>query len=115
MAETISIEVTGYNRAELGKTINTSFSEFAPTVTAQTINAAAPTVSEFFTDYSTLFYEIPKTGDINSHEYLVKQSSEYIGGAAINSDIEALQAEITNLRQENLQLQQYINNLQTPK
>jgi len=115
MAETISIEITGYNRAELGKTINTSFSEFAPTVTAQTINAAAPTVSEFFTDYSTLFYEIPKTGDINSHEYLVKQSSEYIGGAAINGDIEALQAEITNLRQENLQLQQYINNLQTPK
>ena len=111
MAETVNIEVTGYNRAELGKTINTSFSEFAPAVPSQIINIAVPTISEFFSTYSTLFYEIPKTGDIDSHEYLVKQSSEYIGGVAQNGDIEALQAEITNLRQENLQLQQYINNL----
>jgi hypothetical protein len=111
MVETISIEVTGYNRTELGKTINTSFSEFAPPVPSQTANAAVPTVPEFFSNYSTLFYEIPKTGDSDSHEYLVKQSSEYIGGATLNGDIEALQAEITNLRQENLQLQQYINNL----
>jgi len=107
MAETINIEVVGYNRTELQNTINTSFSEFAPPVQV-TSSATVPTISvpQFFNEYQSLFYQIPKLGETNSHEYLVKQSSEYIGGVSTNLEIEALQAEITNLRQENLQLQQ---------
>jgi hypothetical protein len=108
MAETINIEVVGYNRIELNNTINTAFTEFAPQVstTASAANTTSISVSEFFDAYSALFYQIPKLGETNSHEYLVKQSSEYIGGASTNLEVEALQAEITNLRQENLQLQQ---------
>ena len=108
MAETINIEVVGYNRTELNNTINTAFTEFAPQVStpASTADTTSISVSEFFDAYNTLFYQIPKTGETNSHEYLVKQSSEYIGGASTNLEIEALQAEITNLRQENLQLQE---------
>jgi hypothetical protein len=109
MAETINIEVVGYNRVELNNTINTTFTEFG-TQAATTASAVVNTITipEFFDAYNTLFYQIPKTGETNSHEYLVKQSSEYIGGASTNLEIEALQAEITNLRQENLQLQQAI-------
>jgi predicted ATP-dependent Lon-type protease len=109
MAETINIEVVGYNRVELNNTVNTTFTEFGTQATT-TASAVANTITipEFFDAYNTLFYQIPKTGETNSHEYLVKQSSEYIGGASTNLEIEALQAEITNLRQENLQLQQAI-------
>lgn len=109
MAETINIEVVGYNRVELNNTVNTTFTEFgtqATTTASAVVNIT--TIPEFFDAYNTLFYQIPKTGETNSHEYLVKQSSEYIGGASTNLEIEALQAEITNLRQDNLQLQQAI-------
>jgi len=109
MAETINIEIVGYNRVELTNTVNTAFTEFGAQATPATseVNNTV-TIPEFFSTYNTLFYQIPKTGETESHEYLVKQSSEYIGGAPINLEIEALQAEITNLRQENLQLQQTI-------
>jgi predicted ATP-dependent Lon-type protease len=109
MAETINIEVVGYNRVELNNTVNTAFTEFGAQATpAASAAENTATVPEFFNTYSTLFYQIPKTGETDSHEYLVKQSSEYIGGSSTNLEIEALQAEITNLRQENLQLQQVI-------
>lgn len=113
MTEKINIEVTGYSRSELTKAINTAFTEFVTPNTVVQTTAPSITIPEFFNAYSTLFYEIPKTGDTNSHEYLVKQSSEYIGGANVNLEIQALQAEITNLRQENLQLQQALLNTKT--
>jgi len=116
MAEIINIEVIGYNRTELNNTINTAFSEFTtPVSTAEQPTSNTITVSEFFNNYNTLFYQIPKMGDINSHEYLVKQSSEYIGGTTVNVEIQALQSEITALRQENLELQQSIVKLTATK
>jgi hypothetical protein len=42
----------------------------------------------------------------------VKTSGEYIGGAQTNEDILALQKEITQLRQDNLEFQQSLINLQ---
>lgn len=116
MVETINIEVTKYNKAELTRTVNTSFTQFGVTSPAtQAPIEETITVSEFFTAYNTLFYTIPKSGDTNSHEYLVKTSGEYVGGVGINQEVEALQQEITQLRQENLDLQQSLLNLQIPK
>jgi hypothetical protein len=116
MAEQVNIEVIGYNKTELNRTINTQFTQFGPVTTTEpaTDPASTLTIDEFFTAYSNLFYTIPKYGETNSHEYLVKTSSEYIGGEAINEEVIALQNEITQLRQENLELQQNILNLQTP-
>ena len=67
--------------------------------------AETPTVGEFFQLYDELFYDIPALGATNSHEYLVKTSGEYIDFDQQNEIIEALQQEITNLREENLKLQ----------
>jgi len=53
--------------------------------------------------YNELFYEIPLLGD-NSHEFLVKTSGEYINFDQNSEIIEALQQEITALREESLQL-----------
>ena len=70
-------------------------------------------VDEFFVLYNDLFYEIPKEGDINSHEFLIKQSTEYVGAQGISDEMQALFDEITVLREENLELQQNIIDLTT--
>jgi hypothetical protein len=62
-----------------------------------------------------LFFDIPKFGETNSHEYLIKTSQEYIGTSAlVNDEIQALVDEITELRQENLDLQQQLLSSITP-
>lgn len=111
MSETINIEVIGYDRSELSKTIDTQFSEFITPATTPPAAIILPTIPEFFQYYQDLFFQIPKTGETNSHEYLVKTSGEYIGGAQVNEDILALQKEITQLRQDNLELQQSLLNI----
>ena len=50
-----------------------------------------------------MFFEIPKEGDVNSHEFLIKESSEYINFDKINEDIQILLEEITSLRTELLE------------
>jgi len=97
------------NKNQYQKVIDTSFSQLVqPQVTA---SAVAPSISvaEFFTNYQEIFFEIPKFGDINSHSYLIKTSQEYIGSSETTDDtIQALIEEITQLRQENLTLQQQL-------
>ena len=89
--------------SEVNNVIDTNFTEFTlPNI--QTVVTAS--VEEFFTQYQTLFYQIPKFGATNSHEYLIKTSGEYIGLTIPTSDtIQALIDEINQLRQENIQLQ----------
>lgn len=111
MSEKISISKQVFEKQQYRQVIDTSFTQLTPTVTANNIIPTVSTVDEFFRNYSDLFFEIPKTGDTNSHEYLVQQSSNYVGGQETNQDIQALQQEITNLREENLQLQEQLLNL----
>ena len=99
-----------YNKQAYLNTIDTSFSELVPPTPEPT---PLPTVGEFFQLYEDLFYEIPKEGDTNSHEYLIRQSTSYIDTGLISEDIQALLDEITSLRQENLELQQNIVDLTT--
>jgi len=94
-----------YNKDAYEKTIDTSFAQIqlpAPPL-VDTI-----TVSEFFNLYNNIFYDIPSFGAINSHEYLVAKSGDYINAEQINQDIQFLLDEITTLRQENLKLNQDI-------
>jgi hypothetical protein len=62
------------------------------------VYSSQPTTNEFFSMYNDMFYLIPELGATNSHEYLIKKSSEYIGFEANQEEIEALQAEIAQLR-----------------
>ena len=97
-----------FSRDAFEKTINTTFTELTSSVVLPT-SSNLPTVDEFFQYYTDLFYTIPKFGSENSHEYLVLTSQQYIG--TISSDqevIDALIEEVTELRQENLDLLQQI-------
>jgi hypothetical protein len=77
----------------------------------QLIKPSAPveeevTVEKFFQLYEQLFFQIPVTGEINSHEYLVKTSGEYIGGDIISDNERALLEEINTLKQQLLESNQ---------
>jgi hypothetical protein len=112
MAENISFNKQVYNKLQYEKVINTSFSQLG----VQPINEQIenqPTVNDFFDMYNEMFYDIPELGVVNSHEYLIKQSSEYIDFEANQEEIEALQAEISQLRTELLDAQKQIIELQT--
>ena len=104
MAERLDLTKTVYNKAEYIKTIDTSFNEFGTTTLTEDL-IVQPTIEEFFTLYNSLFYEIPALGEINSHQYLVRTSGEYINFDEVNDEIQALQAEIAQLRQDLLNAQ----------
>lgn len=95
-----------FNKTAFDNTVNTSFSELTSSIVAST-GSNVPSINEFFTYYQALFYQIPKFGDTNSHQYLISTSQEYVGSeTGGNEVIDALIAEITVLREENLSLQQ---------
>ena len=107
--EIISLTNTLYNKNQYQKVIDTSFTQLG--LAAPTSSFVAPTISvaEFFQNYQELFFSIPKFGDTNSQEYLVKTSGEYIGSTNTNDNlIQALLDETNQLRQENIDLQQQI-------
>jgi len=107
MAEKINLNKTNLGRTSYINTINTQFTQLLPP-TPVTADANLPTVSEFFDDYNSLFFTIPKTGD-NSHTSLIESSAEYIGYVPQSLEIEALQQEITFLREQILDLRGQLN------
>lgn len=112
MSENIKLNKTVYNKELYTKTIDTSFSQLGQQTIQEQIDTQ-PTVEEFFELYNELFYDIPETGDVNSHEYLIIQSSEYINFESNSAEIQALQAEIAQLREELLSTQQQLIESQT--
>ena len=109
MARNINLNKTVFNKRDYEKTINTSFTQLGVQSVQQQIDQQ-PTVQEFFNLYNELFYEIPELGETNSHEYLIKTSTNYIGLEEQNEIIEALQKEISTLREELLETQKQIAN-----
>jgi hypothetical protein len=108
MSETVFLNKQIYAKSQYERVIDTSFTQLVqPQVTA----SVGPTISvpEFFQNYQDIYFLIPKFGETNSHEYLIKTSSEYVGSTNLNDDlIQALLEETNQLRQENLDLQQSI-------
>ena len=101
-----------FNKTAFNNTVNTNFTQLdqeEPDLSFFDPNLA--TVDDFFNIYQNLFFTIPKFGDINSHAYLVIESTEYTGFIENQSQIDALLEEIVDLREQNLQLQLDINEL----
>jgi hypothetical protein len=88
-----------YSKTEYPKIIDTNFNQLGAISVNQQITATT-TVNQFFQYYNELFYEIPAFGDLNSHEYLVKTSGEYINYDQDSALITALQNEISQLRRD---------------
>ena len=109
MAKDISLNKEVFNKRDYIKAIDTSFKELGVSTPQEQIDNT-PTVQEFFNLYEELFYEIDELGENNSHEYLIKTSTEYINFNNNDELVEALQREIADLREELLETQKQLAN-----
>tara|TARA_B110000285_G_C15080750_1_gene593337 strand:- start:1094 stop:1510 length:417 start_codon:yes stop_codon:yes gene_type:complete len=103
--QNITLIRQAFDKVKFNQTVDTSFTQLGvvePDLSFFDPNLA--TVGDFFSIYSNLFFLIPKFGVDNSHEYLIKTSSERIDYLPNQAEIEALLDEITELREQNLQL-----------
>ena len=108
----VSFNKKSYTKISYEKFVDTEFKQLGVKPPKETLDDQ-PSVDEFFELYSELFYDIPETGNINSHEYLIKKSTEYIAFDQNDEEIQALQKEIAQLREELLDSQKQIIELQT--
>ena len=110
MSEEINFSKISKSKPIFERVLDTSFKDFGVQSINETIEEQ-PTLNDFFEMYNDMFYDIPEEGVINSHEFLIKKSSEYIGFSENNEIIEALQNEIADLRTELLNTQKELINL----
>jgi|TARA_B100001175_G_C19288794_1_gene532489 hypothetical protein len=106
-SKTVDLRREAFNRKQFDDTINTEFTELGQSNVEQDLSFFDPslaTVGDFFTIYQTLFYQIPKEGETNSHTFLIKESTEYTQYVAQAAEIEELQREIDELREQNVTL-----------
>ena len=112
-SEAVNLNKQVFEKRQYDRTINTSFTQLGSSTLTDT-GSILPSVDQFFDYYNQLFFDIPKFGVTNSHEYLIKTSQDYIGVSnVVNDEITALIEEITQLRQENLELTQQFISVQT--
>jgi hypothetical protein len=105
----IPVQKTVFNKDTYSRVIDTQFSQLLNQgATEETLSF---TVDDFFQLYDELFYQIPKEGDVNSHQYILQREADYLGVSISQDDIQALLNEITSLRQQVLEAQQTINDL----
>ena len=95
-----------FDKKKFNETVDTSFTQLVTQLDPTFFDLNLATVEDFFTLYEKFFFQIPKEGEVNSHTYLIKESSDYVGFQANSEDIQALLDEIAALRQENLSLRQ---------
>lgn len=109
MAEKIELKKTVFPRNEFQKVVNTSFTTFVEPVEETEVS-----VDDFFVEYERLYFEIPVTGEVNSHEYLIRRSRELVDFEEDTVDIQPLLEEIASLREQLLTANQTILELQIP-
>ncbi len=118
MEEKLDLNKKSFNKFQYKKVINTKFSQLATSpspLTSPPPILPSVLIDNFFQSYKQLFFDIPKTGATNSHEYLIKTSSEYVDFQVMNDEMLALIEEINSLQKQNLELNQKIVEIQLPK
>jgi hypothetical protein len=108
MGEQVNIVRKIYGKNTFTNVVDVQFNQLVPRESTN-ITETPASVDTFFSDYDTLFYDIPPSGSENSHTELVRRSAEYIG-----LSIDDLKEEIANLRDENVSLKTQIVSLTNP-
>jgi len=103
MAEKVNIKKTIYDSNSFKQIVDTSFTKLIPQNPTLDTGSNLLSVQDFFRQYETLFFEIPLTGSINSHEYLAERSLNELG-----ISLDSLYNELEGLRQENVSLKNQV-------
>ena len=107
----IPIQRTVFNKNKFTKVVDTQFSQL---INNQSVEETPSfTLNDFFQLYEDLFDQIPKEGDINSHQYILQKEADYLGVQIDKDDVQSLLDEITSLIQEVSDSQTIINELTT--
>ena len=105
----IPVQKTVYDKTTYTRVIDTQFNQLLNQGTSE--DTLSFSVDDFFTLYDQVFYQIPKEGDTNSHQYILQREADYLGISISQEDVQALLDEITSLRQQVLDAQTTINDL----
>ena len=98
MSEKINLNKTVFGKGSFDKLVDKSFKSLVPPSSSTNVEF---TLVDFFELYETLFYQIPKEGSLESHRYILNKTANYLGiPIGDELDIQALLNEITSLRQE---------------
>lgn len=111
MGKNIKIQKTVYTKDNYGKVVDRNFSSFKTTEEVP----VPKTVDQFFRDYEELYLEIAIEGDEKSHRYLYNRSGELLDILNAELDIQPLLDEIAELRQQLLESQEKILQLNIEK
>jgi len=106
----VKIEKQVFLKGGFDSTVDKNFTQLKSSSVEPTIDISS-SVDDFFISYGELFYDIPKEGEINSHRFLIDESSKYLGSVNTDSE-EALLEEIFILRTDNLTLREANINLE---
>jgi hypothetical protein len=109
--ENVNLKKRVFGSSTYQKAIDNSFKELISP--PQLEEPTTVTIDDFFNLYDQLFFDIPVSGSINSHTYLVERSQDYIGGGVLDAEKQALIEEINSLRQQLIDLNQGFNNINT--
>jgi len=109
MGNEVRISKTVYIKDQFDTVVNNDFTTFVDPTPVQDND----TVEELFRLYDKLFYNIPAEGDINSHQYILKRSSELTNLENTSEDLQPLLDEIAQLRAQLLDANQQIFDLET--
>jgi len=106
--ERVRVQRQSYKRSQIRSSLDVEFNTFKE----ETPEVDTETVEEFFRLYDKLFYSIPIEGEVNSHEFILERSSEIAEFDKNTDDLQPLLDEITQLREQLLDANQQIFDLQ---
>ncbi len=97
--ESVVFKLTTFDKTSLSKVVDRRITTFVN----EDNTTPSLTVEEFFAEYERLYFDIPINGENQSHEYLIKKSSELLA-VDTTQDIQPLLDEIASLRDQLLEL-----------
>ena len=110
MDQIVNLQKSIPNKDNLDKLIDRNFKFFTSTAPVEpNIDAA---IQSFFQSYDELYFQIPIEGETNSHEYLVKKSSELYKLDQDTTNLQPLLDEIGDLRVQLLEANNRIFDLE---
>jgi|TARA_R100000482_G_C5128229_1_gene150082 hypothetical protein len=104
----VRLRKNSFNSDEFKKVVDTEFKTFVKPVEI----VDTDTVEELFRLYDKLYYTIPVEGENNSHQYILKRSSELTDLEKTSEDLQPFLDEIAQLRQQLLEANETIFNIE---
>lgn len=109
MARNIKLSKAAFNTTDFDRVVDREFKTFKKAEPA----VDPDTVEELFRLYEKLYYTIPLEGPDSSHTFLIQESSKLVDFEKTTEEIQPLLDEITQLRQQLVEANTTINELET--